>query len=59
MKGRAGAALAEHRAIVAALRSRDPEAAERMMRSHISNGRGYALMALQQIAADAAWERPA
>jgi len=59
MKGRAGAALTEHRAIVAALRSRDPEAAERMMRSHISNGRGYALMALKQVAADAAWEQQA
>lgn len=59
MNGRAGAALAEHRAIVAALKSRDPEAAERMMRTHISNGRGYALMALEQAAKEALRDQPA
>lgn len=48
MLGRAVAALQEHRAIVAALKSRDPEAAERSMRTHIINGRGYALLAMEK-----------
>lgn len=59
MKGRANAALKEHRDIVVALRARDPEAAERSMRTHISNGRGYALMALQQIEDAGGLDRPA
>lgn len=37
--GRAQAALAEHCAIVAALRTRDPEHAEAAMRAHIANAR--------------------
>ena len=48
MQGRAAAALEEHRAIVAALKSRDPDAAEQSMRSHIMNGRAYALLAMQK-----------
>lgn len=39
--GRAKAALAEHKAIVAALRKRDPEAAEAAMRKHLRNARRY------------------
>lgn len=38
-RGRARDALEEHRAIVAALRVRDPDAAERAMRRHIRNSR--------------------
>jgi DNA-binding GntR family transcriptional regulator len=37
--GRAQGALAEHHAIVAALRSRDPDAAEKAMRRHLGNAR--------------------
>jgi DNA-binding GntR family transcriptional regulator len=48
MQGRAVVALEEHRAIVAALKARDPDAAERSMRSHIMNGRAYALLAMQK-----------
>lgn len=39
--GRAKAALAEHKAIVAALRKREPEAAEAAMRKHLRNARCY------------------
>lgn len=39
--GRAKAALAEHKAIVAALRKRDPQAAEAAMRKHLRNARRY------------------
>jgi DNA-binding GntR family transcriptional regulator len=53
MQGRAQKALEEHRAIVAALRSRDPDAAERSMREHITRGRTYALMSLQKRTAPA------
>lgn len=48
MEGRAQAALAEHRAIVAALGSRDPVAAEAQMRAHIASGRKNALIALER-----------
>lgn len=52
MHGRAAAALEEHRAIVTALKSRDPDAAERSMRTHIMNGRAYALLAMEKRDAD-------
>lgn len=39
--GRAKAALREHKAIVAALKKRDPEAAEQAMRTHLRNARAY------------------
>jgi DNA-binding GntR family transcriptional regulator len=54
MQGRALKALEEHRAIVVALKSRDPDAAERSMRAHIANGRGYAILAMQNSARAAA-----
>lgn len=38
-KGRAREALQEHRDIVAAMKSRDPDEAERLMRQHISRAR--------------------
>jgi len=38
-EGRLEASLAEHRGIMAALRARDAEAAQRLMREHIANGR--------------------
>jgi DNA-binding GntR family transcriptional regulator len=40
--GRAAQALAEHRSIVAALKARDPDLAEREMRAHIRNARVHA-----------------
>ena len=43
--GRAQAALAEHSAIVAALESRDPDDAERAMRTHLRNARLSAIAA--------------
>lgn len=46
MEGRAAAALDEHRAIVAALQARDPDAAEKAMRRHIRNARQHALIAM-------------
>ncbi|GJD53159.1 putative D-xylose utilization operon transcriptional repressor [Methylobacterium crusticola] len=48
--GRAQAALAEHREILAALRSRDPERAEGTMRRHIRSAR---LSALTELASPA------
>lgn len=39
--GRAAQVLEEHRAIVAALEARDPEAAEKAMREHLSHARRY------------------
>ncbi len=39
--GRANEALAEHQAIVAALKARDAPAAERAMRAHLRNARRY------------------
>ncbi|MYZ46251.1 GntR family transcriptional regulator [Propylenella binzhouense] len=39
MKGRAGQALEEHERIVAALKARDPAAAEASMREHLRNAR--------------------
>jgi DNA-binding GntR family transcriptional regulator len=39
-RGRAKNALEEHKAIVAALHARDPDAAEQAMRRHIRNARG-------------------
>lgn len=38
-EGRLDASLAEHRAIMAALRAHDAESAQRLMREHIANGR--------------------
>ena len=49
--GRATAAFDEHLRIAAALRARDPEAAEAAMRAHIRNARTHILA---QIAADTA-----
>jgi DNA-binding GntR family transcriptional regulator len=43
-EGRLDASLAEHRAIMAALRARDAESAQRLMREHIANGREAAAM---------------
>lgn len=51
MMGRAEQALAEHHAIVDALQTRDPDAAETAMRTHLSNARAYARMALERAAA--------
>lgn len=48
MSGRAAMALAEHREIVAALQSRDPDRAETAMRTHIRNSRLYAAMAMKE-----------
>lgn len=59
MEGRAQAALAEHRAIVAALASRDPARAEAEMRAHIASGRRHALMAMERAMAEAAPNPPA
>ena len=39
--GRAKEALKEHKAIIAALKSRDPEAAEEAMRAHLRNARRF------------------
>ena len=39
--GRAQAALHEHRHIVAAIAARDPDAAERAMRTHLANSRAH------------------
>jgi DNA-binding GntR family transcriptional regulator len=39
--GRAAQVLEEHRAIVAALEARDPEAAEKAMRDHLHHARHY------------------
>ena len=39
--GRAKAALREHKAIVAALKKRDPDASEQAMRTHLRNARAY------------------
>jgi DNA-binding GntR family transcriptional regulator len=39
--GRAKQALAEHKALVAALKKRDPDAAEAAMRTHLRNARRY------------------
>lgn len=52
MQGRALKALDEHRAIIKALKSRNPDAAESTMRTHIANGRGYAILAMQNSARD-------
>lgn len=49
--GRAAQVLEEHRAIVAALEARDPEAADRAMREHLRHARRYVE---EQIAAEAA-----
>lgn len=46
-KGRAAAAAREHRAIVDAIRRRDPDAAEARMRAHIAAGRDNLLAALR------------
>lgn len=46
MVGRAEAALEEHRAILSALRQRDPEKAEAAMRNHLRNARKHALLAM-------------
>ena len=46
--GRAAAALEEHLAIIAALGSRDPDAAERAMRTHIQNSRVHTKLALEK-----------
>jgi len=48
MAGRAAQALEEHREIVEALVSRDPERAEAAMRTHIRNARLHAQMALKK-----------
>ncbi|MBM9593860.1 GntR family transcriptional regulator [Roseitranquillus sediminis] len=48
MTGRTSQALEEHRAIVEALASRDPDQAEQAMRTHIRNARLYAQMALEK-----------
>ncbi|WP_366940268.1 FCD domain-containing protein [uncultured Roseicyclus sp.] len=45
--GRVQAALAGHRAIVAASSARDPVAAKGRMRAHIANARQSALIALE------------
>lgn len=52
MAGRAEQALSEHHAIVDALAARDPDAAEASMRTHISNARIHARMALERAAAE-------
>ncbi len=39
--GRAAEVLQEHRAIVAAIEARDPQAAENAMREHLSHARGF------------------
>lgn len=54
MVGRAEQALAEHHAIVDALAAHDPDAAEAAMRTHISNARTHARMALERAEAEAA-----
>ncbi len=38
-KGRAREALGEHRGIVAAMRARKPDLAERLMRAHLAHAR--------------------
>jgi DNA-binding GntR family transcriptional regulator len=48
--GRAAEVLREHKAIVAALEARDPQAAENAMREHLSHARRYVE---EQIAAEA------
>lgn len=54
--GRAKQALKEHKAIVAALAKRDPEAAEQAMRAHLRNARRYveAQLAAEQTGVEAA-----
>ena len=51
--GRARAAYEEHQAIVAALESRDPDAAEAAMRDHIRNARDSMIAALSEANAPA------
>lgn len=51
--GRAKAALAEHEALVAALRKRDPDAAEAAMRAHLSNARRFVEDQIAEEAANA------
>lgn len=53
MGGRASEALAEHRRIVEALASHDPDAAEAAMRVHIRNARIYAKLALEKARTEA------
>lgn len=55
--GRAQQALDEHDAIIAALRARDPEAAERAMRAHLRNARRY--VEEQLAVAEASGDAPA
>ena len=45
--GRAGRALEEHRAVVAALRSRDPDRAEAAMRAHVRAARENAIAQME------------
>ncbi len=52
MAGRAKRALAEHHAIVDALKAKDPDAAEKAMRTHLSNARKHARMALERAEAE-------
>lgn len=52
MQGRAPQALEEHKRILSALRSRDPEKAERAMRDHIRSARLYAAMAIENTEAE-------
>ncbi|GGO60055.1 transcriptional regulator, GntR family [Roseovarius pacificus] len=52
MAGRAKRALAEHHAIVDALKAKDPDAAEKTMRTHLSNARKHARMAMERTEAE-------
>lgn len=54
MSGRATAALEEHHAILDALASGDPDAAEAAMRTHIGNARKHSQMAMEKIETEAA-----
>jgi len=58
MQGRAEAALAEHRSILAALKQRDPDLAESSMRAHISKGCAHALLAMRKLDAAKAQAAP-